>query len=84
MSPDTSRRSAMNGLYADLRKATSVPRWIVKAYVAARFGGADRTEACARAHFGYGLSGLGPGGREAVLGWVNAMADAELVRGERR
>lgn len=80
MSPDA-KRSSMNGLYGALRQATTTPRWVVKAYVSARFNGGDRTEACAHAHFGVPMARLGPGGREAVLGWVNAMADAELARG---
>jgi hypothetical protein len=81
---DHAKRAAMNGLYADLRRRTAVPRWVVKAYVAASFSQADRSDACARAHFGVPMAGLGSGGRECVLAWVAALAQAALAAPDRR
>lgn len=88
-------RARMNRLYRGLRGASDgwfrhegapgwgVPAWCVKAYVRARFEGADPAAALARAHYGAGPEGLGEGGRRHVAAMAARLAEIERGLGSR-
>lgn len=70
-------------LAAHLEDLTGLGRWLVETYVAEKYARRDPAPALARAHFGCGLDGLGPGGHEAIADWLRKL-DAATDRLRRR